>query len=350
MKKITHIISILLCFLIFSGNMPFVDSSATAVAVKKSSDNVVVVIDPGHGGVGGTNEGAMYHGYIEKQLTLATAAAMKQTLEQFEGVTVYLTRNTDVAMSLADRAQFAKNVNADFLFSLHYNASPEHNIYGSEVWIPSRGNLYAKGYQFGTIMTAELGVLGLYQRGIKTKVGSKGDYYGIIRNCTLRGIPSVIIEHCHLDHGVDLQFMRGNNPLMQFGYADAIAVAKYFGLRSASLGLDFSDYKKVSVAAPKNAIPHDTTPPEVCTAVKKSYHAGTRTLVLNCTASDAGSPILYYAVSFNGGATYSVLMPWNRFAQNADITVKVPDGASHVIFRAYNQYDEFTDAAPVLVN
>lgn len=348
MKKITHIIAVVLSVMILSG--VFGPAPAANAATKSSTGkNIVVVIDPGHGGTGGTNEGAMYNGMIEKHLTLATAAAMKQTLDQFEGVTTYLTRHTDVETSLPARAQFAKAVNADFLFSIHFNASSGHEVYGSEVWIPSKGNLYAKGYAFAAVESAELSALGLYQRGIKTRVGSNGDYYGIIRNCTLQWIPSVIIEHCHLDHGVDLAFLRGQDPLVKLGYADAIAVAKYFGLKSAALGLDFTGYKNVSVAAPKTAVFQDTTPPEVCTAVKKSYDTANRRMVLSCTAIDAQSPVIYYAISYNGGASFTTLIPWDRTLQSSDITVQLPQGATSVIFRAYNQYDKYADALPVSV-
>ena len=59
----------------------------------QASEPVVIVIDPGHGG---ENRGGEVPGqFLEKELTLQTAQAMKQTLEQFEGVEVYLTRTTD---------------------------------------------------------------------------------------------------------------------------------------------------------------------------------------------------------------------------------------------------------------
>lgn len=349
MKKITHIIAFALSFMILCdvfGLAPAVQAARQS----RRNGNVVVVIDPGHGGVGeNNNDGAIYHGMLEKNLNLATAAVMKQTLDQFEGITTYLTRTTDTEVSLPARAQYAAALNADFLVSLHFNASGAHHVYGSEIWIPSQGNLYARGYSFASVATEELGALGLYQRGIKTRVGSKGDYYGIIRNCALFGIPSVIIEHCHMDHGVDVSYLRSTDSLMKLGYADAIAVAKYFGLRSESLGLDFSGYRTVSVKAPKNAVAQDTTPPEVCTAVKTSYDPASRTMVLNCTAQDAQSPVIYYAASFDGGLTYTTLLPWNRALRSADITIQVPQNATHVIFRAYNQYDKYTDALPVPV-
>ena len=80
-----------------------------------ANKNVVVVIDPGHGGTGDRNLGAQYNGLSEKELTLQLANMLKTELEKYEGITVYQTRTTDVIMSLEDRAKFAQNVNADFV-------------------------------------------------------------------------------------------------------------------------------------------------------------------------------------------------------------------------------------------
>ena len=92
---------------------------------------------------------------------------MKQTLEQFEGVEVYLTRTTDQELSLEERAQIAKAYGADFLFSLHYNMSSEHNLYGSEVWTSAFGQYYSAGQTFGRLQLAEMAGKGQYIRGVK---------------------------------------------------------------------------------------------------------------------------------------------------------------------------------------
>ena len=85
-------------------------------------------------------------------------------------------------MSLKERAEFAKAVNADFLACLHFNMSEYHTLYGSEVWIPASGPLYKKGYQFADIELNALSNLGLYNRGIKVKTESDGsEYYGILK-------------------------------------------------------------------------------------------------------------------------------------------------------------------------
>ena len=64
---------------------------------------------------------------------MVTALAMYEELTKYDNVDVYLTHTDDVSMSLADRAQFAAERNADFLFSIHYNASVDHDLFGSEV-------------------------------------------------------------------------------------------------------------------------------------------------------------------------------------------------------------------------
>ena len=68
--------------------------------------------------------------------------------DRFEGVQVYLTRTNDQELSLEQRAQIAKACNADFLFSLHFNMSGEHNLYGTEVWTSAFGKYFSAGQTF----------------------------------------------------------------------------------------------------------------------------------------------------------------------------------------------------------
>ena len=57
----------------------------------------------------------------------------KEELEKYSGVTVYMTRSTDVAVGLEERVQMAKNWGADVFVSIHMNsASPAAT--GAEVW------------------------------------------------------------------------------------------------------------------------------------------------------------------------------------------------------------------------
>lgn len=105
------------------------------------TDSLVIVLDPGHGG---DEEGGLYENFIEKDMNLILANAMKEELEKYEGVTVYLTRTGDQKLSLAERSAFAKSVNADFMFCLHFNLSREHTLFGAECWVSASARNTAK--------------------------------------------------------------------------------------------------------------------------------------------------------------------------------------------------------------
>ncbi len=169
----------------------------------QAGEPVTVVIDPGHGG---ENLGAEYGQYVEKEMTMAVAEAMKEELEKYDDIQVYLTRYGDLEtdMTLEERSEFAKSVDADFMFCLHFNMSENHTLFGAECWVSAFGEAYSRGYSFASVEMELLQELGLYSRGIKTRLNQKGtDYYGIIRTATERDIPCVLIEHCHLDQEND---------------------------------------------------------------------------------------------------------------------------------------------------
>lgn len=77
-----------------------------------------VVVDPGHGG---EQSGACHHGVVEKEVTLETAKFLKEYLEE-AGVTVYMTREDDRLVSLADRVKLSNTIKPDIFVSIHYNS------------------------------------------------------------------------------------------------------------------------------------------------------------------------------------------------------------------------------------
>ena len=301
----------------------------------RAAEPVVVVIDPGHGG---DNLGTDYLPIPEKDYDLTVALYMKAYLEQYQNVKVYLTRTSDVALSLKERAQFARSVNADFLFSLHFNASIDHSFYGAEVWIPSKGTSYSRGYSVANEFLKEFQEMGLYNRGIKTRIGKTGnDYYGIIRQCDLVNIPAVIVEHCHEDHPVDAAYLQSDKYLQEFGMRDARAVAKYFGLTSSDNVTNYSSYAPLAVPVPAATVYQDTTPPVSVTANLVNYSTAGKSATVNLTVVDNESPIQYYAYSLDGGLSWSILQPW---ASAMTVTVNnIPATTRSIYFKVWNQYD-----------
>lgn len=305
---------------------------------------IVICIDPGHGG---ENEGAMYNGLKEKDLTLQIANAMYRELSLYEGVTVIMTRTGDADLSLSQRAQIAAGAGADFLYSIHLNASSDHNLFGSEVWASGYGNHYAKGMSFGNIALQQLSAdMGVYPRGVKTKLreNGNGDYYGVINQARLLGVTAAIIEHCYMDEAHDNDFYRGEGAPERLGKADATAVAKYYGLSSAALGVDYSNYTYLQY--PVAGTPHmqDMTDPEVSWIELLSYDKNTGRVQLYARAKDAQSRIIYYSFSGDGGRTWSGLWGWAPAGEGL-IELTLPDGSTgEVCIRVHNEYDGFTES------
>ncbi len=318
--------------------------SAVPVETASAAEPIVVVIDPGHGG---SNLGTDYLPIPEKVYTMVVAQYMKEELEKFQNVEVYLTHTEDVKMDLDERAAFAQGVDADFLFSLHFNMSLSHTLYGSEVWIPSTGQLYSQGYSAANEFLTQFEEMGLFNRGIKTRIGSNGnsDYYGIIRECSIRSIPAVIVEHCHVDNINDTPYIQSPEKLREFGVRDAQAVARYFGLVSKDKTKDYSNYALLAVPVPASRVHNDTTAPVYVSANLLKYDQTGKTATVELTALDAESPIQYYAYSCDNGLTWSALQPWAKGSPTVTVSLNIGYGSNNtLIFKAYNLYDMSTQS------
>ncbi|MCR5799483.1 MAG: N-acetylmuramoyl-L-alanine amidase [Lachnospiraceae bacterium] len=305
--------------------------------------NIIIVIDPGHGG---ESLGGNYEDRIERDIDLITAEAMKERLEQYDNVIVYLTRenNEDRELTRKERFEFAQKVNADFLYSIHYNMSEYHTLFGAEVWVCSSGENSAKGMTFAEIEMKELTGLGLFDRGIKCRLDKKGgEYYGILRYSQEFNIPAVIIEHCHLDEERDSAFWN-NEAYREFGRIDADCAAKYFGLSSTSLNVDFSTYEKHEYPVSAETLQPDSTPPGYCNA--QMLDTDGLTARIRVSSADEDDYIQYYSYSLDGGVNFSRLEAWeDRNSEFQEFDVDLNENRStDLVVRTFNKYDLYTDS------
>ncbi|ABR48051.1 N-acetylmuramoyl-L-alanine amidase [Alkaliphilus metalliredigens QYMF] len=100
---------------------------------------ILVVIDPGHGGV---DPGAIspIKGLLEKEIALDVSHRLNKLLKE-AGFKTYMTRERDVTVSLADRVTVANQMGADLFVSVHANAALTPNAHGVEhLYYPSEGN------------------------------------------------------------------------------------------------------------------------------------------------------------------------------------------------------------------
>lgn len=143
----------------------------------------IICIDAGHGG---KDNGSDYSGRYEKDDNLKIALAMQKYLQD-KGITVVMTREKDVFLTLKERCEVANNADADYLICLHRN---DGDGKGVETWINSDPTEETQTLA-ENIMQGLIDVGAQKNRGVKkgTQKGS-GDYY--VNQHTK--MPSCIVE------------------------------------------------------------------------------------------------------------------------------------------------------------
>lgn len=97
-----------------------------------NSQKFKVTLDAGHGD---HDYGAVYHGHIEKNITLAIVLKVGKLLEKNSSIEVIYTRKTDVFIDLVERANIANRADANIFVSIHCNANPNNAADGSETYV-----------------------------------------------------------------------------------------------------------------------------------------------------------------------------------------------------------------------
>jgi N-acetylmuramoyl-L-alanine amidase len=98
--------------------------------------DVVVVIDPGHGGKDPGASGPRHT--AEKQVTLAIATQLKKIIDKQPGMRAVLTRQGDYYIELRDRLKIARKHNGDVFVSIHADAFINQQSNGASVFALSQ--------------------------------------------------------------------------------------------------------------------------------------------------------------------------------------------------------------------
>lgn len=96
----------------------------------KAPEDIVIVIDPGHGG---EDEGCSRAGVLEKDVNLEIAKAAMEALCK-RGYQVVLTRQGDEGCSTEERVKKANDLKGDLYISIHQNSCEIPEPEGMEVW------------------------------------------------------------------------------------------------------------------------------------------------------------------------------------------------------------------------
>jgi N-acetylmuramoyl-L-alanine amidase len=230
-----------LCFLLFS------NSETVRADVVSDGDGIVIYLDAGHDR---THGGCRAHNLKEDVLNLKIAKYCKEKLEEYEGVTVYLSRSgakcpypgTNHGTDLESRVADAAEKNTTIYVSIHNNYASS-SAHGATVFYPNKSYNKAvsrEGKAVAQAVQKRLVALGLKDRGIKYRTtenntrypdNSKADYYSVIRNSKLNGFPGIIIEHAFVSNSGDAsKYLSTDAKLKKLGVADAKGIADYYGL------------------------------------------------------------------------------------------------------------------------
>ena len=99
--------------------------------------DIIVVVDPGHGG---KDPGAIgSKGQREKDVVLSIAQLLAKRLKREKGFDVKLVRNDDFFVPLRKRVEIARKHKADMFISVHADAAPRLTASGASVYALSEG-------------------------------------------------------------------------------------------------------------------------------------------------------------------------------------------------------------------
>ena len=204
--------------------------------------NVVVVLDPGHDS---KHAGAYGNGVHEEVATLKIAKYCKEELEQYGGITVYMTRESaacpfpnskDNIDDIKQRTAWAKTKGADVFVSFHLNSNNSSSPNGAEVYYPKTSS---GGAALAQKIQGELVSLGLKNRGTKAN-----ETLAVINSSMKNGFPGVLIEHAFVSNSSDANnYLNSDAKLKKLGVADAKGIASYFGLSKGKWVQDSKGWK-----------------------------------------------------------------------------------------------------------
>lgn len=269
-KKIISLILVWAILTVFIVNVPVLAASEQSGS---EQEKICLVLDPGHGGSDpGTSGSSSLGSESEKVYALKIAKYMKTILEENGNFNVYLTRDEDRTVSLAKRAEYADEVNADALISLHFNYSTSESVCGAEVWqsvlpqyrLSDLPNLFLQ--QLNSVAGLNI------SRGVKSRVsenktywnsimnwdtaivtGQLADYYDIIKYNAKRGIPAFIVEHAFLSNAGDLAIVNTEEGLQKIAKADANALIEFYTKHVHSYQASSTDYPVSCILAGKES-------------------------------------------------------------------------------------------------
>jgi len=206
--------------------MLVLNSLYTHEVTHKLADKIIVV-DAGHGGI---DTGANRPGVLEKDINLAVALELKNTLNQY-GAKVALSRQTDIELStecdnekvrgryhrdLMARVELAEESDADIFVSIHSNAVVNTKRHGAEVFYYGKSEA---GKVLATTIQTEL-----HKITTTPSTASAADYFVLRKN----KIPAVLIEIGYITNPDERRLLQTADYQKKLAESIAAGICNYY--------------------------------------------------------------------------------------------------------------------------
>lgn len=196
----------------------FSPAKGTGISVK----NLRVCIDPGHGN---NDPGTVYKKICEKDINFRAAQFLKEELES-RGAKVFMTRDENGFLSLAERGQLAIDKECHIFISLHTNSCKgENRVSGLETYY--RGNMLSAEYLGINVHSELTKIIPIPDKKLKKDTVLYKTGLGVLRKCNSGGVPGILIEMGFINHSEDRKYLLDDEYLKSISKAVSDGVEKY---------------------------------------------------------------------------------------------------------------------------
>ncbi|MDM5154805.1 N-acetylmuramoyl-L-alanine amidase [Bacillus sp. DX1.1] len=178
-----------------------------------------LVIDAGHGG---NDSGAVGNGLLEKNLTLQIAQRVRNILLANYAINIKMTRDSDVFISLSERANIANSFGADYFISFHINSGGgtgyEDYIYNG---LSDSSSAAGKQQKMHAAVSPVLTKYGLRDRGAKKA------NYAVLRETAM---DALLTETAFIDTTFDANLLKNQQFIEELCQAYVRGIVAILGL------------------------------------------------------------------------------------------------------------------------
>ena len=187
-----------------------------------------ICIDAGH--YKGYNQGIV-KSYYEGNVVWKISNLQKKYLEEYENVTVILTRS-DITKDLSLSSRGSKAKGCDLFLSNHSNSIDKESVDRAVIIYPydNKNKSDVLGKKLGKIIQETMGLKQNYQMYQRTYNG--GEYYGVMRSARSVGCPRYyILEHGFHTNKATCNWLLKDSNLEKLAKAEVEVIADYYGLK-----------------------------------------------------------------------------------------------------------------------